>query len=169
MKSAVSNSGPLIHLAKVGKLELLKLYEVLIPSQVKIEIVDRGKERGHGDAIVVEDAIKEGWIKVIDIKIEKKFIQAAENAGLHEAEIAVIFYAYEEKYLALLDDDPARIFARDLGIKVKGSLGILVKNLKEKKVVFEEALRALDDLASIMYLSSDLYKMTLKELEKYKY
>ncbi len=59
MKSAVSNSGPLIHLAKVGLLHLIKLYDVVIPQEVKREVVDVGKEKGYPDAFLIESAIKE--------------------------------------------------------------------------------------------------------------
>ena len=44
----VSNSGPLIHLARIYRLNLLKelFGKVAIPTEVKIEVVDRGNERG---------------------------------------------------------------------------------------------------------------------------
>ena len=51
-KSAVSNSGQLIHLAKAGLLELIKLYDTVIPLEVKYEVVDRGKKKGFTDALL---------------------------------------------------------------------------------------------------------------------
>ena len=61
-----SNTSPIIALAKVGRLKLLKdLYgTVIISPFVKVESVDRGKELGASDAIEIERAIDEGWIKV---------------------------------------------------------------------------------------------------------
>ncbi len=46
--TAVSNAGPLIHLAKIGRLNLLKdiFNEIVIPRTVKEEVIDRGKEKG---------------------------------------------------------------------------------------------------------------------------
>ncbi|MHA1300748.1 MAG: hypothetical protein ACTSO9_15130 [Candidatus Helarchaeota archaeon] len=167
MKLAVSNSGPLIHLAKAGLLELLKIYDVSIPSEVKIEVVDEGKKKGYSDAILIEEAIKDGWIRIIEIQVEKNFLQAADIAGLHHAEIKTIYYAFQKGIIALLDDDSARVFARTLGVKISGSLGVLIKGLKEKKISYREALKGLDDLADVMYLSSEIYKLTLKELKKY--
>ena len=39
----VSNATPLIYLAKVGKLDLLKIFSrVVIPKEVKVGVVDRG-------------------------------------------------------------------------------------------------------------------------------
>lgn len=57
----VSNAGPLIHLTKIGRLKLLKeLFEsVIIPRTVKIEVVDRGKEKGAPDAFLIENEVVE--------------------------------------------------------------------------------------------------------------
>jgi len=66
----VSNATPLIYLAKVGKLELLKIFgKVYIPEEVKVEVVDKGKSLGKQDSYVVEKAIKEGWIKVLKAEL----------------------------------------------------------------------------------------------------
>lgn len=167
-KSAVSNSGPLIHLAKVGLLELIKLYDTVILLEVKYEVVDRGKEKGFTDALLVEKAIEDGWIKVIDVSVDDKFAKAAEVAGLHKAEITVVYYAYKNGITALLDEDAARVFARGLGVKVRGSLGLLIEGLKEGLISYSEAIKGLDDLSKVMYLSSDVYKLALREIEKWK-
>ena len=62
----VSNSGPLIHLAMIDRLDLLQALfgRVAIPHTVKIEVIDRGKEEGKADAFLVE--IENGWIVVED-------------------------------------------------------------------------------------------------------
>ncbi len=148
-KSAVSNSGPLIHLAKIGLLELIKLYDVFIPTEVKYEVVDKGKEKGFTDAILVENAIEEGWIKIVKVSVEDRFVKAAEIVGLHRTEISVIYYAYKNGFTALLDDDAARIFARNLGVKVKGTLGILIEGLKKGLISYSDALKGLDDLSRL--------------------
>ena len=64
----VSNSGPLIHLAMIGRLDLLQALfgSVIIPSTVKMEVVDRGKEEGKADAFLIEGEIENGWIVVED-------------------------------------------------------------------------------------------------------
>ena len=56
---AVSNAGPLIHLAKIGRLSLLKeiFNEIIIPRTVKVEVVDKGKEKGALSE-AIEEAIK---------------------------------------------------------------------------------------------------------------
>ncbi len=164
----MSNSGPLIHLAKAGLLELIRLYDVVILEEVKERVVDKGKDKGYTDALLVEEAMERGWIKVVHLDVDDKFVKAAEIAGLHAAEIAVVYYAYRNSITALLDDDAARTFARGLGIRVRGSLGLLVEGLKDGVISGSEALKGLDELSRVMYLSSDVYRIVLREIERLK-
>ncbi len=166
MKVVVSNSGPLIHLTVVGLLELVfKLYDViLIPQSVYNEIVVIGKEEGHSDAILLEQAISSGKIKV-----EKVFAntQKLSTSKLHQGEINAIMLALQSEIeIILLDDEEARIFARKLNIKVKGTLGILIELFKKKFLKLEEALKYLKKINTVMYLSSDVYSYVQNELEK---
>ena len=54
--TAVSNAGPLIHLAKIGRLNLLKdiFNRIIIPESVKVEVIDKRKERGKPDAFLID-------------------------------------------------------------------------------------------------------------------
>ncbi|HDZ19315.1 hypothetical protein LCGC14_0844860 [marine sediment metagenome] len=166
MKVAVSNSGPLIHLTIVGLLELVfKLYDViLIPQSVYNEIVVKGKEEGHSDAIILEQAISNEKIKVEKVKSDTKKISTSK---LHQGEINTILLALQsEVEIILLDDEEARIFARKLKIKVKGTLGILIELFKQKFLKLEEALKYLKKINIIMYLSSDVYSYVENKLRK---
>jgi len=166
--SAASNAGPLIHLAKINCLHLLKalFQEVIIPAEVKVETVDRGRERGFADAIQIEKAIDEGWIRVKKIEPNKRLTEVAKIAGLQLAEVAVIYYAYRNRIMALLDDEPARVFARTLGVPVRGSLGIILDALKMGLLSMREASEALDKLSEVMYLSPYVYRLVKKEIER---
>lgn len=167
-KQAISNAGPLIHLAKANALQILQtLYRsILIPEEVKTEIVDKGKEKGYSDALEIEKAIQQGWIKTIQIKLNSDFQKAAKTAGLRKAEASLIQYAYENHLIALLDDEPARIFARTLNITIRGTLGILIQATKNNIINSQEAIQTLDKLTETMYISADLYKTVRKEIEK---
>ena len=163
----MSNSGPLIHLAKADLIEVLTtLYRVDIPVEVKEEVVDRGKEMGFSDALLVEKAIREGLIRVVEVKVEESFASVARRAGLHQAETAVIFHALKNNALVLLDEDAAREFAKALGLRIRGSIGLLLEALKKGLLKPTEALEKLDVLAETMYLSSDVYRVARKEIER---
>lgn len=165
---AISNAGPLIHLAKANALHILQalFHTILIPDEVKTETVDKGKEKGHSDALQIEKAIQQGWIKTIQVQLNRDFKKAAKTAGLRNAEAVVIQYAYQNRLIALLDDEPARVFARTLGITVRGTLGILIQATKNNILNHQEAMQILDKLTETMYISVDLYKTTRKEIDK---
>jgi predicted nucleic acid-binding protein len=165
-KMTVSNSGPLIHLAKIDKLILLKelFGEVIIPLQVKTEVVDAGKEEGMADAFLIEGEIENGWI-IIEGNITD-FEEIARNVGIDEGEAAAIVLARKMKKPILLDDLGARRFAIGLGLEVIGSIGVLFKCTKLKIISNREALDCLEKLARIMWLSVDVYEDARKTIEE---
>ena len=112
----VSNASPLICLAKVEKLSLLRdLFEkVVIEEEVKREAIDRGKEEEASDALVIENAVKEGWIEVEKIEAEKSF------NGIHKGEGNTILLARKHDCLVLIDEEDGREAARAMGLKVRG-------------------------------------------------
>ncbi len=163
---AVSNAGPLIHPAKAGLLDLLRqlFAETVVPSQVKVEVVDRGKGGGFADALQVETALKQGWMREEEVKTPTSFLDTVGTAGLARAEAAVIYHAYRNQATALLDDEGARVFARNLGVQVRGSLGIVIEALKKGLIGEPEALAGLERLSEIMYLDLDTYRLARGEM-----
>jgi len=157
MRVAVSNAGPLIHLTLAGLLDLVfELYDlILIPPSVYDEIIVKGKEQGHSDAFLIERSIINEKIKV---KAIKKSSTEITSSKLHEGEInAIILSLQSNVKIILLDDEEARIFARKLGIKISGTLGILIELFKRNLFGLPEALQYLKKINEVMYLSSDLY------------
>lgn len=167
-RSAVSNAGPLVHLAKAGLLDLVKLYDTVIPVEVKQEVVDRGKERGFSDALLVEQALEAGWLRVVTVHGDARFAKAAGVAGLQQAELGVVYYAYQNGVTALLDEEAARVFARGLGVRVRGSIGVLLEGVKEGVLAPSEGVRGLDRLAEVMYLSANVYRLALRRLQEHR-
>lgn len=66
-------------------------------------------------------------------------------------------------WVALLDDEVARAFARVLNVRVKGSLGVMVEVVRKGILTGEVGLKALGKLASVMYVSVDVYRAVKKE------
>jgi len=164
MRVAVSNAGPLIHLSLVGLLDsLFKLYDViLIPQSVYDEIVVKGKEQGYSDAVILERAIMNEKIKVEKVKKENYNISSSK---LHIGEINAIILALQLKIeIILIDDEEGRMFARKLGIKVIGTLGILIEFFKHGLLDLNEAIQYLRKINEIMYLSSDVYSFIENKL-----
>jgi len=166
MRVAVSNSGPLIHLTLAGLLDyVFELFDlIIIPPQVYDEIIVKGKEQGHSDAYLLERAMKNEKIKVRTVKKSNDMISSFK---LHEAEIDVILLSLQSNIdTILLDDEEARIYARKLGIRVSGTLGILIKLVRQEFFGKSEALQYLKKINEIMYLSSDVYCYVEKIIEE---
>lgn len=155
----VSNAGPLIHLAKVGGLDLLaKIFgKVLIVNEVYSEVVTKGKEVGAADALLIERAVKKGWIEVKKVGLTNEIKELAGRAGIGVPEACSIQLAYEKKLPILLDDAAARAFGKGLGLEVIGSIGVLLRAFKRGLVSRKDALGKLNKLSRTMWLSSEAY------------
>ncbi len=164
MARIVSNATPLIYIAKMGKLELLGriFVQVLIPEQVKEECVDRGKELGQADALVIEKAIQEGWIKVVKTHSLESPIK------LEAGEIAAISLAVKKGIKEILiDEAPARTAARLFGLKPRGTIFILLNALKLREIDLEEILDIMARLAEQGFrLRQEIYLEAIKKARK---
>lgn len=164
MGRIVSNATPLIYLAKIGKLELLKkvFADVIIPEEVRRETVDRGKELKLQDAFVIEQAIQDGWLKVFKTDLLESPIK------LETGEIAVISLA---KKMAinevLIDETPARTAAKLLGLKARGTMFVLLRALEEKVIDLDEFLESLDRLIEGGFrLREEIYLEAIRKARK---
>ena len=162
---AVSNSGPLIHLAKIGALWLLEelFEEILIPAEVKRETVDAGIELGYEDTKIIEETIIRGKIKVVEY--EAQDLSLAEKYGIERGEYLAIVLAIAENCFFLCDDERARELAERKGIEVRGSIGIILMALKNSLISREQAVKYIEKLKKVMYFSEKLFKRVKKMLK----
>ena len=128
--------------------------------------MDRGKERGFADALMVEEAIGNGWIMVVDVKMPDGFVELCHLAGVDKGEAAVLRYAKEKGGLALLDDEAPRDLARSLRIPVRGTLGIIIDAVRKGLLDRKEALSRLDEVSEMMYVSNEIYRRARTAIEK---
>ena len=153
-RKVIANTTPLIALADIGQLDLLqKLYgEIMIPQAVLDEI------RSEPAKSIVKEA---NWVKVCAISdVNAKYLY---RAKLHAGEVEVIILAEEqEAELVLMDDNAAKKTAKFMGLKVTGTLGILLRAkregyIREVKPLIERLLEA------GMFISDDVCHYVLKE------
>ena len=127
MPKIVVNSTPLIILCNIGKLSILKdLYgEIYIPEAVYKEVMAKT------DTACLTLKETNDWIKIIKIPAKEKL--KIYRARLHSGEVEVMLLAQKEPIadLVIIDDNAAKTTAKFLGLKVTGTLGVL---LKAKKV-----------------------------------
>ena len=154
MPKVVSNTTPLIALANIRQLDLLKkLYgEVIIPKAVVDEIITEPAK---------SSVINSDWIVVKEIKDQDD--RKLFKAKLHAGEVEVMILAQEiGAELLLMDDNAAKKTAKYLGLTVTGTLGVL---LKAKKLGYIEAVKPLLDalVADGLFISDTVRQFVLEE------
>ncbi len=147
----VSNSSPIIHLAKIGKLDLLEsLYgNIVVPDKVYLECTDT--TYFHEETRLISDAY---WISKMKIKNVRLFNLLYPEIDAGEAE-ALVLALENNADLVLLDDMEARIKARKLGLLFTGVLGVLLKAKNQGMAVsLKEDIEKLEQTG--FRISSDL-------------
>ncbi len=153
----ILDASPLILLAKVGYAHLLLDLPTscCIPQAVAEEIV-RGAPHDPARVLVVE-----GRIPIIDVPSLSPDVLAW---NLGPGETAVISYALTHPNVtAILDDMAARKCARSLGVRVKGTLGVVV--LAKRKGLVPSAAAIFRDLLSVgAYFDDALARHVLQQI-----
>lgn len=161
MRRVIVNSTPLIALCNAGLLKILKeVYgQITIPKAVFDEVTAKpdsacSQIKTNMDWIIVE--------KISDITDRKMY-----KAKLHAGEVDVMILAQSEPLadLVIIDDNAAKKTAKYLGLKVTGTLGVL---LKAKKVgVISSVKNAIDAIRKNgFYISDNVIQMVLKQADE---
>jgi len=110
--AAVSDAGPLIHLAEIDSLELLSAFDTLLIPETVYEEVEAGG---------VPDGISD-----LSYELVEADERSVESEELDAGERAALAVAREHEVILLTDDLAAREVASDVGVEVHGSLGVIV-------------------------------------------
>ena len=171
MKPLIFNSTPLIYLTKAGFSSIFENLqaEKLTSPTVKKEVVDQGKQRGIPDAVVLEKLFAKEVFKVC-VPAEKKFLKRLlETRGLHLADAEVLALAYENKGIAIVDDEVARKTAKVYGVDYAGSPYVLMRALHEGHISKAQAKQAVKDMVSAGWRCNiESYAKIIDGLEKLK-
>jgi predicted nucleic acid-binding protein len=130
MQKVVSNASPLIHLAKIGQLNLLHEFfgEIAIPRAVYEECITEGEEREEITTIKNAD-----WLHSHNVA-DKNLVTVLQSELDHGESEAIALALETSADLILLDDAEAREKARLYHLKITGTLGILLRAKKEAKL-----------------------------------
>ena len=165
MNNIISDATPLIYLAKIEKISLIKsLYNtIIISSEIKNEIVDEGKRLKEKDAFLIEKEIKDGFIEVIKVS---NYIKPVFK--IDKSELSILSLAKELSIKdVLIDEKLARIAAKVEGLTPRGTLFVILKNLKLKLINFDDFLRILNSLLEAGFrLKEEVYLKAIEEARK---
>ena len=161
MDKAVADSSVLIHLAAIGRLNLLpQLYaEILIPDAVWHEVVTQGRSRPVVDQ--VERAEQDGWLR--RHHVANHALETALRHELHAGEAAAICLALEcQADVLLVDEAEARQLAAQHGLRTTGIVGVLFRAKQAGYVdCIKPCLTALTE--SGFYLAAPFVQRILQE------
>jgi len=132
---AVSDTGPLIHLAEIDALHLLGVVdELIVPETVRRELEAGGAPEGFDDLSVEE----------LNTDRDSRWF----DTELDDGEAAALTVATDRDAVFLTDDFEARELAKDAGIEVHGSIGIVALASGRGKLSEDEAAGLMRSLQS---------------------
>jgi predicted nucleic acid-binding protein len=147
----VSNTGPLIGLAKIQQLGLLGRLarEVYIPPQVRLELFARTGPETALIAAALEAAIQVKAPAVLDAAIETMLGRLDEG----EKQAIALARSFPAPVLLLLDDRAGRAAAQKMGQPLTGLAGLLL--LAKRQGLVAAVVPRLGTLRSLGYWVSD--------------
>jgi predicted nucleic acid-binding protein len=158
----VSDTSPVLNLARIGRLELLPLLygEVLIPSAVYQELT-----RSKKDLPPAIDLPSLPWLKVATAKDQNRVQELREDLDPGEAE-AIVLAIECRADLLLVDERRGRRTATAAGLTVTGLLGVVAR--AKQAGLIDLAKPVLDELIYIarFWIGPELYAAVLGELEE---
>jgi len=169
---AVTNASPIIILARIERLRLLKDLHgaILMSPAVRIECVDRGREVGATDVMAMENGIKEGWIQLVNLDKEEtreaRRLTDEARIGMGEAEALVL--AKSRNALAVLDDKEARAIAKGWNLKCTSTLMVLYEAYMKDLISYDALVEDLAKLTRIMWISTDVITEIIKRAREVK-
>ena len=159
----VSDTTPLISLLKINHLDLLeRLFgEVLIPQAVFDELTS--DERFSSEANQIEDS---EFIVVTPIRTPEAVSILRRATGLDKGESEAIVLSDEIKAdFLLMDEAKGRDVSTEIGLKIVGTIGILMSAYESKELTTDEVLDCIDGLKrSGRHIGQRHYKILLDKL-----
>lgn len=152
----ISDTTPIISLIKIDKLFLLqKLFgKVIIPQAVYDELVSNPKYTY--EAITVYNS---SYISIVKIEDRQSVDKLRYSSGLDIGESEAITYSnLVNADLLLMDELKGRKVAKQLGLSITGTIGILIQSFDEGFLDKEEIIKSIKTLKnSGRYISDSLY------------
>lgn len=166
---AIVNSSPLIYLGKLGLLRLLEVFfdkVVTVPS-VREEVL----EATAPEYPLLTEAFLT-WLNVVD-EANTSLSKKLGKMGLHQGEVDVLDLAHKmnagnEDTIIVIDDLAARDVARALGLRLTGTIGIILRAIKTGVITKPDARLKVDYLVNEtpFRLSTSMYSKIVAELDE---
>jgi predicted nucleic acid-binding protein len=159
----VCDAGPLIHLQDLESLELLADFAaVLVPDAVWAE-VQRHQPRALEVSTVQLSRTSD------PSPIDPKLDTLGRGLALAAGELAAIALAQQESECVLLTDDAAaRLAAESLGLRVHGTIGVILRSLRTGRQTPAQVIALLESIPvrSTLYVRKHLLDEAIQQVRK---
>ncbi len=161
----ISNSSPLIHLTRLGKINyLFKLVKYInIPKAVFDEVVVKGKIKNYSEAFTIESFIKEEKIVVTNLNS----FDEAFYPPLGRGELEALELAKQKNELLLIDEKKVRNLAQILEIEHQTTISTIFELLISQHIDFSEYKSNLKHYAENSWVSADVIQEYIEKGEDY--
>ncbi len=159
---AVVDSSVLIHLLRIGKINLLKEYfgKIMITREVYNELMSGNVGVGE-----IELGIKE-WITLKEVEI-LDIKRVAKSEGIEDADASVILLAKQDEKILLSNDYALISVAKSYGVKCWWITSFILHCLRKDIVTKEESKKILYNLVeSGLRLNNTVYSVILNEIDR---
>jgi len=156
----VSNTGPIVGLAKIDQLSIFKelFGEINIPPMVYKELMGKFGNEWHA----IETALND-FIHVVNISPSSKNISThLANIDEGERQVILLSLTFGSEVVLIIDDKKGRQAAKMLGLKTTGLVGVLLK-AKEEGII-DKVAELLEITRERGYWLSDTVIQTAKQL-----
>jgi predicted nucleic acid-binding protein len=146
----VSDAGPLIHLAQINKVCLIKkiFNQVVITSKVMEEAYEEGVKLAHPDAQIIGKAMEEGWIIVEEIpkRLASASKRLAEGERISKADAETLLFAREKGAEVLVDEKALSNLAAMYGLRAWSTWTVLLEGLRMGFIEVSDVEAAIKEL-----------------------
>ncbi|NLX07329.1 MAG: DUF3368 domain-containing protein [Phycisphaerae bacterium] len=157
---AVSNTSPILNLAIIGRLSLLRhqFSQIIVPPAVVSEL---RLDQDLPGVPEVASAFQDKWIRVQDVA-DRCLVQSLIR-DLDEGEAEAIALACQTSApWVLLDEREGRQAAKSLGLRMTGTVGVLLRAYRERRISsLQKELENLRNMAGF-HLSDALFCEVLR-------
>ena len=159
----VCDAGPIIHLDELGCLDLLSAFPRVLVSKAVWKEVEKHKP----------EALKSNHFEQtsVELPIPAELEAIAVAFCLHTGEREAIRVARTHSPCILLTDDTAaRLTACNLGIRVHGTIGVLIRSVRQRLRTKDAVLAILKSIptCSTLHLKRSLLHEVIKQVEAYR-
>ena len=166
IRTAVIDTGPIIHLIEIKGLEVLEIFDhIIIPETVIDELEIKGK---------FNEKMLPKRISTKIITLDKKIIAHSKKIGakykLSGVDSTVLSTAISKKLKLIITDDlELREISQEFGLTPIGSIGIILRAYRENIIDKRTAMGLLDKLykQSSLFITKELINYSKKAIRDY--